>query len=165
MGTGWPPSSPCGAGQAPHVQGRERSPSFASLSQRRLRTAAKQNRSAALGVCELSAAARPALRDPAASQGRGCQDLRPWGFSRAALHLAVMLSPLCLYDRELPCPYASPSKLLGTASARPLGVAVVVAVAPSLNFGIPPEQLIFYCFRPFSNPRPRVLNLFSSTGA
>lgn len=27
-----------------------------------------------------------------------------------------MLSPLCLYDHELPCTYASPSKLLGTAS-------------------------------------------------
>lgn len=118
--------------------------SFPLLPQQRLRSAEKQRQRTGVQhcVCELSLTARPAPRDPAASQGRGCQDLRPWGFSRAALHLPVMLSPLCLYDPELPFTRASPARC-SQQPTWPLGVAVVVAVTLSLDFGIPPEQLIY----------------------
>lgn len=90
---------------------------------------------------------RPLRRAGAESAGGG----GPAGLPCAHLQC----SPL-LHARERPpasCSQQPP---------RPLGVAVVVL---SLNSGISPAQLIFYCFSRFSNPGPRVLNLFSSVGA
>lgn len=125
MGTGGPQSSPCGASQAPRVQERESSPSFALLSGQQLRTAAKRHRSRT-GVFVSCVAGQGLSGSETVGVLQGCP---------------VTLPPLCSLA------HVHPPASCSQQPAQPLGVTIMVAVVLGLNFRIPPpEQLIFYCF-------------------
>lgn len=122
MGTSGPRSSPCGASQAPLVQERESSPSFALPSQQWLRTAAKRHRS------------RTGVRhwvSVSCISGQGLSGSETVGVLQGC---PVTLPALCSLAHVHPP--ASCSQQL----AQPWGVATMVAVVPGLNFRISPQS-------------------------